>query len=72
MITLTKLNGVSFVLNCDLIEQVSANPDTTVHLTNGNFYIVKETVDDIVKKTIEYRRDIYRNLLDPTMLQSDF
>ena len=64
MITLTKLNGVSFVLNCDLIEQVSANPDTTVHLTNGNFYIVK--------KTIEYRRDIYRNLLDPTMLQSDF
>ena len=72
MITLTKLNGVSFVLNCDLIEQVSANPDTTVDLTNGNFYIVKETVDDIVKKTIEYRRDIYRNLLDPTMLQSDF
>lgn len=72
MITLTKLNGVSFVLNCDLIEQVSANPDTTVHLTNGNFYIVREKVDEIVQKTIDYRRNIYQNLLDPNMLQSDF
>ena len=26
MITLTKLNGVTFVLNCEQVEHMSANP----------------------------------------------
>ena len=41
MIELTKLNGVRFVLNEDLIETVQENPDTTIVLTNGNLYIVQ-------------------------------
>lgn len=64
MITLTKLNDVTFVLNCDLIETIAANPDTTIHLTNGNLYIVKEKVEEVVAKTVEYRRKIYRNIMD--------
>lgn len=71
MITLTKLNGVTFVLNCDLIEHMSANPDTTIYLTNGNFYIVRETIDEVIRKTIEYRREIYSNVLNPRALAPD-
>lgn len=63
MIILTKLNDVQFTLNCDLIETISENPDTTIHLTNGNFYIVKEKMEEIIDASINYRRKIYRNLL---------
>lgn len=59
MITLTKLNGVEFMINCDLIETVTENPDTTIHMLNGNLYIVKESIKEIIEKTIRYRRNIF-------------
>ena len=61
MVILTKLKGERFILNCDLIETVVENPDTTISLTNGNLYIVQESMEEIIQKTIEYRREIYRN-----------
>ena len=39
-----------FVLNPDLIEMVSENPDTTILLTNGKHLIVRETMDEVVEK----------------------
>lgn len=62
MIILTKLKGERFTLNCDLIETVSENPDTTILLVNGGLYIVKESMQEVIDKTIEYRRKIYRNI----------
>ncbi len=56
MIEVTKLNKQGFVINCEWIETVEANPDTTITLTNGRKYIVRESVSDIVKKTIDYKR----------------
>lgn len=43
MIKLNNLRGGAFVLNCDLIETISENPDTTIRLVNGQIYIVHET-----------------------------
>lgn len=63
MITLTKLNGQEFVLNCNLIETIYENPDTTIHLTNGPLYIVKETRDEVLRKAIEYHKQTYSGLL---------
>lgn len=67
MITLTKLDGTEFILNCDLIETVYENPDTTIHLTNGNLYIVQEGMESIIQKSIEYRRKIYGDMLHSNM-----
>ncbi|MBW3113864.1 MULTISPECIES: flagellar FlbD family protein [Bacillaceae] len=47
MITLTRLNGKSFTLNALYIETIEAFPDTTILLTNGRRYVVKETVDEV-------------------------
>lgn len=58
MITLTKLNGDEFVLNCDLIETVEENPDTTIRLTSKNLYIVREPMAEIVRKVIAFRRTV--------------
>lgn len=62
MIELTKLNGVRFVLNEDLIETVQENPDTTIVLTNGNLYIVQESMDKVIELTKMYKKDLYHNI----------
>lgn len=64
MITLTKLNGESFVLNCDLIEVITENPDTTILLTNGKHLLVREPKEQVVNKVVEFKRSTYRELLD--------
>jgi len=69
MIILTKLNGVEFALNCDLIEYITENPDTTIHLVNGNIHIVKETIKEIIQKTIEYRREIFAEYKNPSCIE---
>ena len=58
MITLTKLDGSAFALNPDLIETIMENPDTTIHLTIKKFYLVKESMDEVVERVIEYRKEI--------------
>lgn len=63
MIRLTKLNDVPFVLNCDLIETIQENPDTTIHLTNGSLYIVKESMNDVVEATVAFRQRAFEKLI---------
>lgn len=58
MILLNKLRGGTFVLNCDLIETITENPDTTILLTNGKIYLVHESMQEVIDKTIEYHRQI--------------
>ena len=58
MIIVSDLRGEEFTLNCDLIETISENPDTTMLLTNGRVYIVKESMQEVIDKTIEYHRKI--------------
>ncbi|HWP51411.1 MAG TPA: flagellar FlbD family protein [Clostridia bacterium] len=62
MIMLTKLNGVEFVLNCDHIETIQESPDTTIQLTNGKIYIVRESMRQVVELTTDYRRGIFSKL----------
>ena len=69
MITLTRINGKAVVLNADLIEIVEKTPDTIISMTTGKKYIVKDSVEEIVEKVLEYRRLIFpfkkiRNLSD--------
>ena len=65
MITVTRLNGKHFVVNAELIRSVEENPDTTITLINGDHLIVKESLTDVVHKTIEYGRHL-RRLVPPS------
>ena len=56
MIELTKLNNKKFVINSELIETVEAMPDTTISLTTGNKYVVRESVSEIIHKVIEFKQ----------------
>jgi flagellar protein FlbD len=56
VIKLTRLNGTPFVVNADVIRTIEARPDTTIVLMNGESFIVKETLDEVVARAIEYGR----------------
>ena len=58
MIRVTRMNNHSILLNSDLIEQIETVPDTTIALTTGQRLFVRETVDEILERIIEFRRRI--------------
>ena len=63
MINLTKLNGDPFVLNAELIKTVEETPDTVITTTTGHKFIVQEKTDEVVKKTVEYKKSIFMNFM---------
>lgn len=58
MIRVTRLNGVAFVVNAELIEQIESAPDTVLTLTTGNNIIVRESIDEVERRVIAYKASI--------------
>jgi flagellar protein FlbD len=58
MISLTRLNGTKFFVNAELVEQLESAPDTVITLITGNNMIVKETVQQVRERIIEYRGEV--------------
>jgi len=58
MIKLTRINGEEFVLNAELIRFVEQRPDTFITLTTDERFIVKETVDQVIDRSVAYARSI--------------
>ncbi len=58
MIRLTRLNNREFVLNCEMIQYLEQTPDTVVTLSNREKIVVKENVDEVLGRVIEYHRAI--------------
>ncbi len=59
MIHLRRLNGTEVVVNAELIESVESTPDTVINLATGNRYLVRDTVDEVVAKVVDYRKKVY-------------
>lgn len=58
MISVTRLNGKMFVINSELIEFMESTPDTVITLITGKKIIVTETIDEIIEKTVKYRKKV--------------
>ncbi len=58
MIKLTKLSGDEFVLNADIIKFLEETPDTVITLLSNEKIIVKESLDEIIRRVIVYSRAI--------------
>ena len=56
MIKLSRLNGSEIVVNPELIEWIESKPDTTLTLATGSTVIVKNSVEDVIQKVLEYRK----------------
>lgn len=65
MIVLTKRNNEKFVVNHMQIQCIESIPESKIIMMNKEFYLVLESVDEIVHKIAEYNakvRDIYREI----------
>ncbi len=56
MIKLTRLGGEAFVINADMIRYVESLPDTFITLTGGDRVVVAESVDEVIRRAVEYQR----------------
>ena len=55
MVTLTRITGKKFALNPDLVERVDCTPDTVITLVDGTKYLVRESLDEVVRAILDYR-----------------
>jgi flagellar protein FlbD len=58
VIQLSRLNGVTFYLNAELIQSIEATPDTVITLTSNDKLVVREPADLVIQRMIEYQRQI--------------
>lgn len=56
MIKLTHLGGDPFILNADLIRYVEAKPDTFITLTTGDRLMVRESMDEVLRRAVLYQQ----------------
>lgn len=58
MITVKRLDQRVVVLNADLIKMLESTPDTIITLLNGDCIIVRNSVEEVVQKVIDYQRQV--------------
>lgn len=58
MIKLTRPNGEEFVLNAELIRFVESRPETYVTLTTNDRLQVRESMDEVIRRSVDYARRI--------------
>jgi len=56
MIRVTRLNRSEVVLNAELIRYVERTPDTLITLINGDTLMVRETLDEVVRRAVAYHQ----------------
>ena len=58
MIRVTRLSGGEFVVNAELIKFVEGTPDTVLTLLDDEKLLVQESVEEVVRRSVAYRREI--------------
>ncbi len=58
MIKVTRLDNREVVVNADLVEFVESTPETIISTTTGKKVVVRESVDEVIKRVLEFRRRV--------------
>ncbi|HZN93042.1 MAG TPA: flagellar FlbD family protein [Myxococcales bacterium] len=59
MISLTRLDGSAVVVNEAHILFVERTPDTKLTLTNGTHLLVRDPVEEVISRVVDFRRRIH-------------
>jgi flagellar protein FlbD len=62
MIKVTRLDGAEYYLNPHQIESIEIHPDTTLVMLTGKKLIVREPVQELLRRIEEYRRRIFPSM----------
>lgn len=58
MIRVTTMDGRQIVINSDLIETIQATPDTVITFIDGKKLLVKDSVDEVINRVVEFRHRV--------------
>lgn len=56
MVRVTRLDGREVVVNAEMIRFIEATPDTIVSLSSGEKIVIRESVDEVIRRCIDYGR----------------
>ena len=65
MIELRKMNNERFLVNHNQIECIELIPECKIVMMNHDYYLVQDTVEEIIQKIAEYNakvQDIHRDI----------
>ena len=72
MIKVTRLNDSTLMVNVDLIRSLQAIPETVITFTNNDKIMVKEPLEEVSQRIVDYQRTIYANSAVEDCQPSDF
>ncbi len=58
MIKVTRLNDSVLMINVEMIRSLQATPDTVITFSNNDRIIVKEPMEEVSKRIVDYLRAI--------------
>ena len=58
MIKVTRLNDSVMVINVEKIQSLQSTPDTVITFTNNDRIMVKEPMEEVSQRIVEYRRAV--------------
>ena len=58
MIEVTRLNDSVMVINVEKIQSLQSTPDTVITFTNRDKIMVKEPMEEVSQRIVEYRRTV--------------
>lgn len=61
MIKVTRLNDSVLIVNVDRIQSLQAIPETVITFTNNDKIMVKEPLEEVSQRIVEYQRTINSN-----------
>lgn len=61
MIKVTRLNDAVMVINVEKIQSLQATPDTVITFTNHDKIMVKEPLEEISQRIVDYQRAVNGN-----------
>jgi flagellar protein FlbD len=62
MIKVTRLDGAEYYLNPHQIESIELHPDTTLVMLTGKKLIVREPVQELLRRIEDYRRRLFPSM----------
>lgn len=60
MIKLSKLDKTEVLLSLENIKYVESTPDTLIFFINGESIIVREPLDEVLKRVVEYKARVIK------------
>lgn len=65
MIRITRLNGTTLWINPHLIEFAEETPDTVITFISDKKIVIKEKIDVLNKKIVDYRKQLGFSIQEP-------